>query len=247
MLRLSRSSCKVAPSFSVIILHQIFVSSANILSSFLMQSGSSFTNIKNSSGPNTLPCGTPLRTIARYVRRTVRAFVEIFSWASVDTTQLLVYVVLTTRCQILDVIAARSRCPYAEMQLNTYILKIKLFHLTYGTDHAKGHAETFFLSRAQEVEYYLHVPSRAPLYCKISNEYDVAFFRLRFLAYLYVHGPSTYRYVEHGPTIDFKAVYRDEATFKTYYTIHRYAHTTNERFWERWYVAVIVRADAILS
>ena len=61
-LSLSKSSCKAILSFSSFILHQIFVSSANILISLLIQNGNSFTNIKKSSGPNTLPCGTPLST-----------------------------------------------------------------------------------------------------------------------------------------------------------------------------------------
>ena len=61
-LSLSESSCKAILSLSSFSLHQTFVSSANILISLLIQNGNSFTNIKKSSGPNTLPCGTPLST-----------------------------------------------------------------------------------------------------------------------------------------------------------------------------------------
>ena len=60
--RLSRSACKTTFSASVLILHQSFVSSANIFMSHLIQDGSSFTYSRKSSGPKTLPCGTPLNT-----------------------------------------------------------------------------------------------------------------------------------------------------------------------------------------
>jgi len=56
-LRLSRSCCRVIPSFSVFILHQIFVSSANILISLWIKSRDSLTNINMSNGPSTFPVG----------------------------------------------------------------------------------------------------------------------------------------------------------------------------------------------
>jgi len=58
----TRSCCNVMLSAAVFIGHQIFVSSANILNSFLIQFGSSLTNKRKSRGPMTLPWGTPLRT-----------------------------------------------------------------------------------------------------------------------------------------------------------------------------------------
>ena len=60
--RLSRLACKTTLSASVLILHQSFVSSANIFMSHLIQDSDSFTYSRKKSGPKTLPCRTPLNT-----------------------------------------------------------------------------------------------------------------------------------------------------------------------------------------
>jgi len=62
VLRESMSCWRVTLSVTFLILHQSFMSSANILMSFIIQVGNSFTNSKNSNSPNTLPYGTPLNT-----------------------------------------------------------------------------------------------------------------------------------------------------------------------------------------
>ena len=54
--------CNKSLSLVSLISVRIFVSSANINILLLTQSDKSLTNIKNNSGPNTDPCGTPLIT-----------------------------------------------------------------------------------------------------------------------------------------------------------------------------------------
>ena len=56
LTNLSRSSCKLCLSVSFVTFLNTFVSSANLSTS------RSFIYIKNSIGPNTDPCGTPLQT-----------------------------------------------------------------------------------------------------------------------------------------------------------------------------------------
>jgi len=59
---LFRSSWREPASSRIAIFVQIFVSSANILMLFFIQSGKSRTNMRNNSGPSTDPWGTPLMT-----------------------------------------------------------------------------------------------------------------------------------------------------------------------------------------
>ena len=58
----SRSSCKLCLSVSLVTFLNTFVSSANFSTLLDMSSSKSFIYIKNSIGPNTDQCGTPLRT-----------------------------------------------------------------------------------------------------------------------------------------------------------------------------------------
>ena len=62
LTNLSRSSCKLCLSVSLENFLNTFVSSANLSSLLDMSSSKSFIYIKNSIGPNTDPCGTPLKT-----------------------------------------------------------------------------------------------------------------------------------------------------------------------------------------
>ena len=58
----SRSSCKLCLSVSLVTFLNTFVSSANLSTLLDMSFSKSFIYIKNSIGPNTDPCGTPLKT-----------------------------------------------------------------------------------------------------------------------------------------------------------------------------------------
>ena len=62
LTNLSRSSCKLCLSASLVTFLNTFVSSANFSTLLDVSSSKSFIYIKNSIGPNTDPCGTPLRT-----------------------------------------------------------------------------------------------------------------------------------------------------------------------------------------
>ena len=59
------SLCRTWLSFVVLMILQSLVSSANMIMLLIIQSGKSFTNNRNSSGPNTEPCCTPLSTSIR--------------------------------------------------------------------------------------------------------------------------------------------------------------------------------------
>ena len=61
--KLLRSSCRMSLSFLFLIHLYRIQSSAKSLILDWTHSGMSFTNIKNRSGPITVPCGTPLRTL----------------------------------------------------------------------------------------------------------------------------------------------------------------------------------------
>ena len=56
------SSCKCCLSASLLIFLNTFVSSANFNTLLVMSSSKSLMYIKNTIGPNTDPCGTPLQT-----------------------------------------------------------------------------------------------------------------------------------------------------------------------------------------
>ena len=62
LTNLSRSSCKLYLSVSLQTFLNTFVSSANLSTLLDMSSSKSFIYIKNSIGPNSDPCGTPLKT-----------------------------------------------------------------------------------------------------------------------------------------------------------------------------------------
>ena len=62
LTNLSRSSCKLCLSVSLVTFLNTFVSSANFSTLLDMSSSKSFIYIKNSIGPNTDPYGTPLKT-----------------------------------------------------------------------------------------------------------------------------------------------------------------------------------------
>ena len=62
LTNLSRSSCKLCLSVSLLTFLNTFESSANFSTLLDMSSSKSFIYIKNSIGPNTDPCGTPLKT-----------------------------------------------------------------------------------------------------------------------------------------------------------------------------------------
>ena len=62
LTKLSRSSCKLCLSVSLVTFLNTFVSSANLSTLLDMTSSKSFIYIKNSIGPNTDPRGTPLKT-----------------------------------------------------------------------------------------------------------------------------------------------------------------------------------------
>jgi len=62
---LSRSSCSFTVSLSVEILPNILVLSANFSIQFLTPYSKSLMKIRNSNGPNTDLCGTPLRTASQ--------------------------------------------------------------------------------------------------------------------------------------------------------------------------------------
>ena len=62
LTNLSRSFCKCCLSPSLLTLLNTFVSSANFSKLFVILSSKSLIYIKNNKGPNTDPCGTPLKT-----------------------------------------------------------------------------------------------------------------------------------------------------------------------------------------
>ena len=62
LTNLSRSSGKLCLSVSFVTFLNSFVLSANLSTLLDMSSSRSFIYIKNSIGPNTDPCGTPLKT-----------------------------------------------------------------------------------------------------------------------------------------------------------------------------------------
>ena len=59
---LSRSFCKCCLSPSVLTFLNTFMSSANFSTLLVIVSSKSLIYIKNNKGPNTVPCGTPLKT-----------------------------------------------------------------------------------------------------------------------------------------------------------------------------------------
>ena len=62
LTHLSRSSCKLCLSVSLVTFLNTVVSSANFTTLLDMSSSKSFIYIKNSKGHNTDPCGTPIKT-----------------------------------------------------------------------------------------------------------------------------------------------------------------------------------------
>ena len=93
----TKSCCKASKSFTPKILVHILVSSANIRILVLIQSGRSFTNNRNRSGPNTDPCGTPLSTFTHDERLPLMAIatqtavpIDLYCYADFDYTVIAV-------------------------------------------------------------------------------------------------------------------------------------------------------------
>ena len=66
LTNLARSSCKLCLSVSLVTFLNTYVSSANFSALLDMSFFKSFKYIKNSIGPNTDPCGTPLKTYFQF-------------------------------------------------------------------------------------------------------------------------------------------------------------------------------------